>query len=247
MTNETRPEDDRLTYDAMIDAALERLHQEGRYRTFIDIARDAAHFPHAVWHRPDGTERPITVWCGNDYLGMGQHPVVLDGDARGAGRRGRGLGRHAQHLGHDGLPQAARGRAGGPPRQGGGAPLHLRLHRQRRDAVDAADAVPRPHHLLGRAQPRLDDRGHPARQRARSASSATTTWRTCASSWRPTTRRRPSSSPSSRSIRWTATSAPIEAICDLAEEFGALTYLDEVHAVGMYGPRGGGVAEQLSG
>ena len=86
-------------------------------------------------------------------------------DARGDGRHRRRLGRHAQHLRHDGLSQAARGRACRPARQGSGAALHLRLHRQRRDALDAAEAVPRPHHLFRRAEPRLDDRGRAPQRR----------------------------------------------------------------------------------
>ena len=82
-----------MTYSDHLDQALQRLHDEGRYRTFIDIERRKGHFPHAVWTRPDGTERPVTVWCGNDYLGMGQHPVVLEAmhealDATGAGSGG---------------------------------------------------------------------------------------------------------------------------------------------------------------
>ena len=80
-------------YTAKLDDALSRLHEEGRYRTFIDIERTKGHFPHALWTRPDGTEQPVTVWCGNDYLGMGQHSVVLDAmheaiDATGAGSGG---------------------------------------------------------------------------------------------------------------------------------------------------------------
>jgi 5-aminolevulinate synthase len=80
-------------YDDAIDASLQRLHDEGRYRTFIDIARAQGQFPHAVWTRPDGSRKDITVWCGNDYLGMGQHPEVLGAmhaalDATGAGSGG---------------------------------------------------------------------------------------------------------------------------------------------------------------
>ena len=82
-----------MDYDAALDDALGRLHDEGRYRTFIDIERRKGRFPQAVWTRPDGTEQEITVWCGNDYLGMGQHPVVLAAmhealDAAGAGSGG---------------------------------------------------------------------------------------------------------------------------------------------------------------
>jgi len=65
-------------YTAHLDGALSRLHEEGRYRTFIDIERDKGNFPHASWNCPDGSKKPIVVWCGNDYLGMGQHPVVLN-------------------------------------------------------------------------------------------------------------------------------------------------------------------------
>ena len=66
-----------MDYTAHLDGALSRLHEEGRYRTFIDIEREKGNFPHAMWNCPDGSKKPIVVWCGNDYLGMGQHPVVL--------------------------------------------------------------------------------------------------------------------------------------------------------------------------
>ncbi|MEM9971469.1 MAG: aminotransferase class I/II-fold pyridoxal phosphate-dependent enzyme, partial [Pseudomonadota bacterium] len=82
-----------MNFDARLDAALDKLHEEGRYRTFIDIERRRGHFPHATWSAPDGTEKPVTVWCGNDYLGMGQHPEVLQAmhdalDNAGAGSGG---------------------------------------------------------------------------------------------------------------------------------------------------------------
>ena len=82
-----------MNYDTALDVALQRLHDEGRYRTFIDILRKQGQFPQAIWRRPDGSEREITVWCGNDYLGMGQHPDVLGAmhealDATGAGSGG---------------------------------------------------------------------------------------------------------------------------------------------------------------
>ena len=81
-----------MDYSAKLDQALERLHDEGRYRTFIDIERRKGHFPHAVWTRPDGTEQDITVWCGNDYLGMGQHPVVLEAMEEALHATGAGSG-----------------------------------------------------------------------------------------------------------------------------------------------------------
>ena len=82
-----------MDYTAHLDGALSRLYEEGRYRTFIDIEREKGNFPHAMWNCPDGSKKPIIVWCGNDYLGMGQHPVVLNAmheavDATGAGSGG---------------------------------------------------------------------------------------------------------------------------------------------------------------
>jgi 5-aminolevulinate synthase len=61
------------TYTAQLDQAIERLHAEGRYRTFIDIVREKGNFPHAVWQREDGRTQPVTVRSGNDYLGMAKH------------------------------------------------------------------------------------------------------------------------------------------------------------------------------
>ena len=81
-----------MNYDAALDLALSRLHDEGRYRTFIDIERQRGSFPQATWRRPDGTSAPITVWCGNDYLGMGQHPVVLEAMAQAMASAGAGSG-----------------------------------------------------------------------------------------------------------------------------------------------------------
>ncbi len=82
-----------MDYDRALDQAIEKLHEEGRYRVFIDIEREKGNFPHAVWTKPDGSKQDITIWCGNDYLGMGQHPVVLAAmhealDATGAGSGG---------------------------------------------------------------------------------------------------------------------------------------------------------------
>ena len=82
-----------MDYDTALDDAIGNLHAEGRYRVFIDIEREKGAFPKAVWTQADGTRRDITIWCGNDYLGMGQHPVVLSAmhealDAVGAGSGG---------------------------------------------------------------------------------------------------------------------------------------------------------------
>ena len=71
-----RPGDDAVNYSQKLDQAIERLHDEGRYRTFIDIERKKGAFPHATWRRPDGTERPVTVWC--DTGNLGRHNLLCD-------------------------------------------------------------------------------------------------------------------------------------------------------------------------
>ena len=139
------------------------LKSEGRYRVFADIVRSRGRFPPPTLRRGQG--RPITVWCSNDYLGHGPEPGGARGDARGDRRGRRRLRRHAQHLRHHALSRRARARAGRPARQGSRAAVHLGLRRQRGHAVDAAEAAAGLHHLLGRAQPRLDDRRHPQRRR----------------------------------------------------------------------------------
>lgn len=87
-----------MTYSEKLDLALERLHDEGRYRTFIDIERRNGSFPHAVWTKPDGSEQDITVWCGNDYLGMGQNEVVRAAMHEAIEAAGAGSGGHATFL-----------------------------------------------------------------------------------------------------------------------------------------------------
>ncbi|MGQ3045144.1 MAG: aminotransferase class I/II-fold pyridoxal phosphate-dependent enzyme, partial [Brevundimonas aurantiaca] len=67
-----------MRYDQIFSDAIARLHDEGRYRVFVDILRDRGAYPGARCFDADGEARPITVWCSNDYLGMGQHPAVLD-------------------------------------------------------------------------------------------------------------------------------------------------------------------------
>ena len=67
-----------MDYDDCINKALNLLHEENRYRVFQNIRRKNQQFPRAIWKKPDGNSTDIVVWCSNDYLGMGQHPVVLD-------------------------------------------------------------------------------------------------------------------------------------------------------------------------
>ena len=232
-----------MTYDEQLDAALNRLHQEGRYRTFFDIERKRGHFPHALWRKPDGSEQPITVWCGNDYLGMGQHPVVLAAmhealDATGAG-------------------------SGGTRNISGTTVYHKQLEAELADlhqkeaallftsAYIANDATLS---TLPKLFPGLiiysDALNHASMiEGVRRNGGAKRIFRhNDLDHLRELLAADDPAAPKLIAFESVYSMdgdfGPIAEICDLAEEFGALTYLDEVHAVGMYGPRGGGVAER---
>ncbi len=233
-----------MDYAAQIDQALARLHEEGRYRTFVDIARTNGQFPHATWHRPDGTERPIAVWCGNDYLGMGQHPVVLDAmhgalDAVGAG-------------------------SGGTRNISGTTVYHKRLERELADlhrkeaallftsAYVANDATLSTLRVLFPGLIIYSDALNHASmiEGIRRGPGPKRVFRhNDVAHLRELLEADDPGAPKLIAFEsiysMDGDIGPIEAICDLALEFNALTYLDEVHAVGMYGPRGGGVAEKL--
>ena len=233
-----------MDFEAGLDAALGRLHAEGRYRTFIEIERDSGHFPHAVWTRPDGSQRPVTVWCGNDYLGMGQHPKVLA----------------AMHAAID----AAGAGSGGTRNISGTTVFHRRLEAELADlhrkeaalvfssaymANDAtlstlpvlfpglilySDALNHASMIEGIRRnggaKRIFRHNDVAHLRALLAADDPAAPKLIAF----------------ESIySMDGDFGRVAEIVALADEFGALTYLDEVHAVGMYGPRGGGVAEQL--
>ncbi|NYS24227.1 5-aminolevulinate synthase [Rhodobacteraceae bacterium 2376] len=232
-----------MNYAAAVDAALTRLHEEGRYRTFIDIERRKGHFPHAVWTRPDGSQQDITVWCGNDYLGMGQHPVVLDAmhealDATGAG-------------------------SGGTRNISGTTIYHKQLEAELADlhgkeaalvftsAYIANDATLS---TLPRLFPGLiiysDALNHASMiEGVRRNGGAKRIFRhNDVAHLRELLEADDPAAPKLIAFEsiysMDGDFGPIEAICDLAEEFNALTYIDEVHAVGMYGPRGAGVCER---
>ncbi|MBV0890283.1 5-aminolevulinate synthase [Paracoccus sp. Z118] len=232
-----------MDYEAALDLALGRLHEEGRYRTFIDIERRKGHFPQAIWTRPDGTEQEITVWCGNDYLGMGQHPAVLGAmhealDATGAG-------------------------SGGTRNISGTTVYHKRLEAELADlhgkeaalvfssAYTANDGTLS---TLRKLFPGLiiysDELNHASMiEGIKRFDGAKRIFRhNDVDHLRELLEADDPALPKLIAFEsiysMDGDFGPIEAVCDLAAEFNALTYLDEVHAVGMYGPRGGGVAER---
>jgi|TARA_Y100000815_G_scaffold244303_2_gene242475 5-aminolevulinate synthase len=232
-----------MDYTKQLDQAIDRLHEEGRYRTFIDIERRNGQFPHAVWTQPDGQEKNITVWCGNDYLGMGQNPVVLAAmhealDATGAG-------------------------SGGTRNISGTTIYHKRLEEELSDlhgkeaallftsAYIANDATLS---TLPKLFPGLiiysDELNHASMiEGVRRNGGAKRIFRhNDVEHLRALMAADDPAAPKLIAFEsiysMDGDFGPIEAICDIADEFGALTYIDEVHAVGMYGPRGAGVAER---
>ncbi|SFQ94675.1 5-aminolevulinate synthase [Poseidonocella sedimentorum] len=232
-----------MDYSRAFDDALAKLHDEGRYRTFFDIERRKGQFPHATWVRPDGEEREIAVWCGNDYLGMGQHPVVLKAmhealDATGAG-------------------------SGGTRNISGTTVYHKRLEAELADlhgkeaallftsAYIANDATLS---TLARLLPGLiiysDALNHASMIEGirRNGGEKRIFRHNDLDHLRALLEADDPDAPKLIAFEsiysMDGDFAPIAAILDLADEFNAMSYIDEVHAVGMYGPRGGGVAER---
>ncbi|MCB5198308.1 5-aminolevulinate synthase [Loktanella sp. DSM 29012] len=232
-----------MNYDAALATAIDRLHAEDRYRTFIDIERTRGQYPHAVWNKPDGSTQQVTVWCGNDYLGMGQHPVVLSAmhealDATGAG-------------------------SGGTRNISGTTVYHKRLEAELADlhrkeaallftsAYIANDATLS---TLPKLFPGLiiysDALNHASMiEGVRRNGGAKRIFRhNDVTHLRELLAADDPAAPKLIAFEsiysMDGDFGPIAEICDLAQEFDALTYIDEVHAVGMYGPRGAGVAER---
>jgi 5-aminolevulinate synthase len=230
-------------YDQALGRAIDALHEEGRYRTFIDIERRRGQFPHAIWTREDGTEREITVWCGNDYLGMGQHPVVL-----------RAM--------HDAIE--ATGAGSGGTRNISGTTIHHRrleaeladLHGKEAALVFTSAYIANDATLstLPKLFPGLiiysDALNHASMIEGvrRNGGQKRIFRHNDAAHLRELLETDDPDAPKLIAFEsiysMDGDFGPIEAICDIAEEFDALTYIDEVHAVGMYGPRGAGVAER---
>ncbi|MBN2905940.1 MAG: 5-aminolevulinate synthase [Rhodobacteraceae bacterium] len=232
-----------MDYTAGLDAALNRLHEEGRYRTFIDIERRKGAYPQAVWSKPDGSEMDIAVWCGNDYLGMGQHPDVLAAM-------------------HDALDATGAG-SGGTRNISGTTVYHKRLEAEIADlhqkeaaliftsAYNANDATLSTLPVLFKDLIIVSDELNHAsmiqgirRGRCEKHIFRHNDVAHLREILEGLEKGRPILIAFESVYSMDGDFGPIEEICDLADEFNALTYIDEVHAVGMYGPRGAGVAER---
>ncbi len=230
-------------YENNLDKALNKLHSEGRYRTFIEIEREKGNFPSARWLSEKNHENSVTVWCGNDYLGMGQSDVVLDAM-------------------HDALTKAGAG-SGGTRNISGTTVYHKKLenelaslHRKEASLLFTSAYVANDAALstLTRLFPGLiiysDELNHASMIEGirRNGGEKRIFRHNDVNHLRQLLTEDDVKAPKLIAFEsiysMDGDFAPINAICDLADEFGALTYLDEVHAVGMYGSTGGGIAER---
>jgi 5-aminolevulinate synthase len=229
-------------FEAAFDAATGVLKTERRYRTFADIERVAGRFPRALWHSPTGS-REVTIWCSNDYLGMSQFPTVVQAMVDTALRLGTGSGGTRNIAGtHHPLVELETELAclhakqaalvftsGYVANQSSIATIAKLLpdclilsdemnHNLMIEGVSQANCEKRifRHNDVGHLERLLDEAG----------------------------RRRPKLVLFESLYSMDGDLAPIRSICELARRHNALTYCDEVHAVGMYGPTGAGIAEQ---
>jgi 5-aminolevulinate synthase len=231
-----------LDYDSIFRSAIDRLHGEGRYRVFIDILRTKGSFPNAHCFGGNGP-KPITVWCSNDYLGMGQHPAVVEAMEKalhevGAGSGGtRNIsGNTHYHTELEAELASLHGKQGALLFTSGFVSNEAALSTLGKllpGCIIFSDALNHASMIAGIKNSGCEKRvfRHNDLEHLEELLAAAD----------PDT---PKLVAFESVYSMDADIAPIAAICDLADKYNALTYLDEVHAVGMYGDHGGGISER---
>ena len=231
-----------MNYDSFFGEQIDALRKEGRYRVFADLKRERGNYPIAAQRGAEGN-RKVAVWCSNDYLGMGQHPAVLAAM-------------------HEALDTVGAG-SGGTRNIAGTTHYHVDLEAEIADlhgkeaallftsAYVANDATLS---TLAKLLPGVivfsDEKNHASMiEGIRRGGCAKRIFRhNDYEDLEAQLAKAPPGAPKIIAFESVYSMdghiSPMKEICDLAEKYGALTYLDEVHAVGMYGPRGGGIAER---
>ncbi len=232
-----------MNYDDYFQDCIDGVKREGRYRYFATLERIVGKFPKAIYHSPDGTQKEVTIWCSNDYLGMGQHPKVIEAAKEALENSGAG--------------------AGGTRNISGTTRYHIELeasiadlHKKEAGLVFSSGYVANEGALstLGKLMPGCvifsDAMNHASMIHGIKGSGAKKVifQHNDVDHLESLLQAEDINTPKIIAFESVYSMdgdiGPIKEICDLAEKYNAMTYLDEVHAVGIYGPRGGGVAEE---